>query len=226
MQIKKYILSLLIVLGVLAVGTAPVLAQDNPRVDRGWGMGMMKGVGANGTIGQVTAINGTTLTVVTKAKPGGTATTYTVNAANATVMKGGQTSTPSSFVVGDTVIIQGTISGTTITATVIKDGKAKPEQQIQGNGQPVIAGNVTAVSGNTITVSANNGSVVYTVDAMNAEVHANGAIGTISNIAVGDSVVVQGTVNGTSVIASSIIDNKKIGFFGGIMGFFKNLFRF
>ena len=69
---------------------------------------------------------------------------------------------------------------------------------------------------------------------------------TISNVAVGDNLTVQGTVNGSSVNASSVIDQKAKAsnstnnsgsnqkpqgdFMGGIMGgitnFFKHLFGF
>jgi hypothetical protein len=65
---------------------------------------------------------------------------------------------------------------------------------------------------------------------------------TISSIAVGDKVLVQGSVSGTSITASSVIDQAKPngnggengegngnahpGFFGSIGGFFKHLFGF
>lgn len=114
---------------------------------------------------------------------------------------------------------------------------------VQGNGQPVIGGTITAVSGNTLTIS-NKSGVTYTVDATNATIEKSGAKSSVSAIAIGDNVVVQGTVSGTSVVASSIIDRGATpvgaanatstraqgrgmgGFFGAIGGFFRNIFGF
>jgi len=91
----------------------------------------------------------------------------------------------------------------------------------------------------------NLGNISYSVNAASTTISKNGALATISSIAVGDYIVVQGTVNGSSVTASSIIDQvnttpssngngnngngKAIGhmnFFGSIGNFFKNLFGF
>ncbi len=116
---------------------------------------------------------------------------------------------------------------------------------IQGNGEPVIGGNVTAISGTTLTVT-NASNVTYTIDAASSTVVVKGVSSTFSNVAVGDNVIVQGTVNGNAVTASSIIDQgvKTMGasstaphmgggigagiggFFGSIGGFFKHLFGF
>ncbi len=164
--------------------------------------------GGMGIRGTVASISGTTLTVTSSQGFSSTTatTTYTVDASNATVTKSGQASSVSAIAVGDTVMIQGTVSGASVTATTIKDGVA--QQAIQGNGEPVVAGSVTAISGNSITIT-NKSNVTYTIDATNAKfVVAGVASPTISNVAVGDNLVVQGTVNGTSVTASSVIDQK------------------
>jgi len=50
--------------------------------------------------------------------------------------------------------------------------------------------------------------VTYTVDASNAKFQGPNTV-TIANISVGNSVVIQGTVNGTSVVASSIIEKQQ-----------------
>ena len=119
--------------------------------------------------------------------------------------------------------------------------------QIQGNGEPVVAGTVTAVSGSTITLT-NSGNVTYTIDATNSKFSTRNVQGTstISNISVGDRVIAQGVVNGTSVTASLVIDQGNAtqnnnqpgenndgqvkgnggGFFGSIGNFFKRLFGF
>jgi lipopolysaccharide export system protein LptC len=223
----------------------------------------MGGVGHTpGVFGTVSAISGSTLTVASKGFGSkATSATYTVDATHATVTKSGASSSLSTIVVGDTVAVQGTISGTTVTATTIRDGmmgrggmgRNKMNETsktqtggaapvIQGNGQPVIGGNVTAVNGSVLTVT-NKSNVTYTVDATNAVVEKGNATSTISAVVVGDTVVAQGTVNGTSVTASSVIDSGTPpapsttgttqthqsgvgGFFGGIGGFFHSFFGF
>jgi len=216
-------------------------------------------------IGTVSTISGTTLTVASKMKikdreeTASTTkiTTYTINAANATVTKNNATSTLSAIAVGDTVMIQGVVSGTTVTATTIRDGIAKLGKMsedknndsrgkslnlvIQGNGQPVVGGSVTAISGTTLTIK-NTSNVTYTIDALNAVIVKGNATSTLSNVAVGDSVIVQGAINGTSITATTVIDQgvPKIpnnsasstperrggGFFNAIGGFFSRLFGF
>ena len=251
-------------------------------------MGMQPGV-----FGTVTAINGTTLTVsgkqgrsfggapssntsgtptqTTPAAPVAPATVvYTVDASNATVRKNNATSTVASIVVGDTVAVRGTVSGTSVTATSISDGvmsmtrggnggrggpggmgsstrpTSMPASPITGNGQPVIAGSVSAISGNTLTVT-NKSNVTYTVDVTNAKIVQGQATITISSVAVGDNVIIQGAVSGTSVTASSVIDQKagqqgtaapggvngtssspapRGGIFGAIGSFFSHIFGF
>ncbi|HTP57197.1 MAG TPA: DUF5666 domain-containing protein [Candidatus Paceibacterota bacterium] len=214
------------------------------------GVMMGRGPGQNrGVVGTVASVNGTTLTVTGRAPKNGTATTYTVDASGATVTKNGASSTVSAIAVGDTVMVQGTVNGTSVTATTIRDGmpakkpQGTPNPVIQGNGEPVVAGSVTAISGSTLTI-ANKSNITYTIDASGATVVVKGASSSVSNVAVGDDVIVQGTVNGTSVVASSVIDQGgaaptattpwnhggapglHFGFFQGIGSFFKHLFGF
>ncbi len=205
--------------------------------------GGLRGLGVTGT---VSSISGTTIMVAGKTRPNGAAaTTYTVDASSATVIKNGQTSAVSNIAVGDTVMVQGTITGTNVAAKNIRDG-VPPQMQsaIQGNGQPVVAGKVTLISGNSITIT-NNSNVTYTVDATGAKFVVSGITSpSISNVAVGDNLVIQGTVSGNSVTASSVIDQKakanggstgnnsgaRPNFMGGMMNgignFFKHLFGF
>ena len=195
--------------------------------------------------GTVTAINGTTLTVTGKENPRQSTAegTYSVDASNAKVTKDHADATVSSIAAGDMVMVAGTVNGTTVTATMIHDGIGpKPEKPaFEGNGQPVVGGTVSAVSGSTLTIT-NKSNVSYTVDGSNAAVVSKGATAALSSVAVGDAVVVQGAVNGASVTASTIIDNGTIqtgaaasgngqesrghGFFGAIGGFFHSLFGF
>ena len=76
--------------------------------------------------------------------------------------------------------------------------------------------------------------------ASNAKIIQGPTSATLANIAVGDAVVVQGTINGTNVVATTVIDQShptdnasttpKKGmmhdFFGGIGSFFGHLFGF
>ena len=237
--------------------TAPAsqAVQGQPGQGGMWG-GHRGGHMRPGVFGTVASINGTTLTVTSKVGPqGGTATTYTVDASAATVTKSGAASSVSIIAVGATVMIQGTVSGTSVTAKTIRDGipqrgqggmngaGANANPIITGNGEPVVAGSVTAISGSSVTIT-NKSNVTYTIDASNAKIQYSGGAGTIANVAVGDNVVVQGTVNGTSVTASSVIDQGATpaagatatgtngqpaphrGFFAGIGSFFKHLFGF
>src|SRR6202044_3181521 len=121
----------------------------------------------------------------------------TVNAANATVVKNGATSTVSAIATGDTVSVQGTVSGDTVTATMIRDGVVPQGQgkgpgaggaiaSLQGNGEPVIGGSITAISGDTLTVT-NTSNVTYTVDATNATVIVKNATSSIADISTGDN---------------------------------------
>lgn len=235
------IASLALAVPAFAQGTQP-----------GWGFGRMGGqmgmeMRRNGVFGTVATINGNILTITangwSKDKTTTISTTYTVDATNAKVTKNGTASTVADIAIGDTVMIQGTVNGTSVTATTIRDGMMqKPDKEqnpvIQGNGQPVIAGTISAINGNTLTVG-NPSKVTYTVDTTNATVNKNNATSTLASVAVGDNVVIQGAVNGTNVTASSIIDhtapastsaNGKAkghsGFFGGIGNFFKHLFGF
>ena len=104
-------------------------------------------------------------------------TVYTVDATNAKIYKGSATTTVSvsGIAAGDTVMVQGTVSGTNVAATVIRDGiggmmgiqpgmpgkgfghgaSSTPSTTpiIQGNGEPVVGGSVTAISGTTLTVT-------------------------------------------------------------------------
>jgi hypothetical protein len=230
---------------------------------------------APGVFGTVASISGDTITVTSKGFGSNTtAKTYTVDATNATVTKAGAASTVSAIASGDSVMVQGTVSGTNVTATKINDGvvpgmggrgggpgmhggfasSTTPRTKMQaagianitGNGEPVIGGTVASISGTTLTVT-NKSNVTYSVDATNATVNKSGATSTISAIGTGDSVIVQGTVNGTAVVASSVIDQGVApaaststanpsastshgGFFGdllgGIGGFFQHLFGF
>lgn len=236
----------------------PAFAQDKgPDNDHGnkngW-QGMMRSPGQMkkfedmrpGIFGTVTAINGNTITVnvhktLATSSP---ATSYTVDATSAKVMKNNATSTVSAIAVGDSLIVRGTVNGTNVTATMIRDGvmmkgpgqggKGPQTLPIQGNGQPIVAGTISAVNGATLTITTTS-NVTYTVDTTNAKIYEGKDTALISSLTVGEHVLVQGTVNGNAVTASSVIGQKaqangtpkpQAGFLGGIGQFFMHLFGF
>jgi len=166
-------------------------------------------------MGTVTAVSGDDITL-TDSK---TNTTYTVDATNATITKRAApvaqgdkptstTITVGQVAVGDTLMVQGTVSGTTVTATKIEDGVGGfgggKGGMRGGPGGMGVQGTVTAVNGDTVTVTGKNGTI-YTVDATNSTVSKMETM-SVSDISVGDEIGVQGTVSGDSVTAKSIMD--------------------
>jgi hypothetical protein len=172
-----------------------------------------------GMIGTVTSVNGTTFTMTVKERSkkdeAEISTTYTVDASKATFVKRGTGASISTIVVGDMVMVMGPVTGTTIAAIRIMDEfpKAGEKKEMEtrkdpvfvGDGQPVVAGTVTAVSENTITIT-NKSNVTFTIDASTAKVDKAGVASTVANVAVGDMIIAQGTVNGSAVTASTIVD--------------------
>jgi len=74
-------------------------------------------------LGSVTSISGTTITLSGRITPGNNATsTYNIDASNAKIFKDKATSTISSIVTGDMIFVEGSVSGSNVTATVIRDG--------------------------------------------------------------------------------------------------------
>jgi hypothetical protein len=228
---KKYI-AIIIGLATVATigGTALAMTASAATSTATQSATQHKGVRKPGVMGTVSAVNGNSITVASKkftkgaagTTPTATTVTYTVDATNSTVTKSGAASTVSAIAVGDTVMVQGTVSGTNVAATSIRDGQFGNGQFGKGGMQgrkPGVVGTVSAVNGTTLTVTSkarpNKGSsttatvatpVTYTVDASNATVTKSGTASSVSAIAVGDTVMVRGTVSGTSVTAKTIMD--------------------
>lgn len=254
-QHKIFISSALIALS-LGAGALPALAAastDTTSVvtegrPSGRGMGMMER-GAPGVAGVVTAKSGTVLSLT----DGRSGTVYTVETSGATFSNAGAASTLADIAVGDRVMIEGTVSGTGVTATTVHEGgmmrggrggmmgnaSSSPMAAIAGDGKPVVMGTVASVSGASFTLTNNAGT--YTIDASNAKVVKPGVTSaTIGNVAVGDVVTVQGAITGTAVVASSVIDQTPVasatvsgsspdthrGFAGAFGRFFSKLFGF
>jgi hypothetical protein len=277
---KKYVSGFvgLAVLATLAVAV-PAMAATTTTAgtpSSAWAghAGGMHGTMKPGVFGTVSAVSGNIITVTSTHRMGprpttgslgssttGDATasttpistTYTVDATNATITKNNVAGTIGSIAVGDTIMAQGTLTGTNLVATTVRDGvmtrtpgvngqsgktPTPMTSPITGNGQPVIAGIISSISGNSVVIT-NKSNVTYTVDVTNAKIVQGQSTVTVSNLAVGDNVFIQGTINGNSVTASSVIDQKapsttttgttttqSKGFFGSIGSFFSHLFGF
>lgn len=215
----RYGVPLAAVAASIGIGFAGISAADTTSTTAPTSApsGMHRGM--PGVFGKVTAISGTTLTVAST-NPGknssSSTTTYTVDASSAKVMKGVAAATPatssvSAIAVGDSVMIRGTVSGTSVTATDIMDGLlGQGMPMMGGHGGPGMGrgqgvnGTVTAVSGSTITLTGKDGKT-YTVDASSAQLDKVSTI-TAAQVAVGDALSVDGTVSGTTVTAKHVMD--------------------
>jgi len=156
-----------------------------------------------GVRGAVTAISGTSITLTDKK-----GAIYTVDAASATVRKDKTAIQVADIKVGDTVLIEGVVSGNTVAAKSILDG-TMPMHPLMGKNKlaPGVTGTVSAVSGTTITL-ADKAGTTYAVDAANVKFPSGpfGLAESLGSIAVGDVISVRGTVSGTNVTATTIND--------------------
>ncbi|MBU6447879.1 hypothetical protein KGQ24_03525 [Patescibacteria group bacterium] len=223
---NKYILGIgtaTFILSAIGVGTS--FADSNH-------MWMWKDKPA--AVGTVTAINGNIITLT--AKNGTVYTVDASNASVTKITKSATGTKPTSaaisvgqITIGDTLMVTGTISSANITATKIIDGafawrhKENPQNENRLGFKPAAAGKVTAINGNVITLSGRDfttkSNTTYTVDAANATITklnppiSNGSKPTstpisVSQIAVGDMLIVQGTVSGTTIQATTIRDRQ------------------
>lgn len=165
-------------------------------------------------VGTVTAQSGTTITII-----GSNGTTYTIDAAHATIWKDKKEVTDASEIdVGENVVVQGTLSGSNVAATRIYVVDI-PETTANGG----IRGTVTAINDSHITLLSTSGTT-YSVDTNNADFKdRKGASETWSDVAVGEMVVVHGTVSG-SAIDADVVSEVRGGFFSRFGNFFKHFF--
>lgn len=203
-------------------------------------------------MGTVKSISDSTITIESKKfdpknKDSTETVTYTVNASDATFYKNKETAKLSDITVGERISVEGTLSGTSITATKIDIGGLGPKGgtmnsgNVKGTGEPVVMGKIVSVDtdAKTITIK-NNSDVTYTVDLSNAKLTKDGTAVDISSLATDNAVIVQGAVNNTTVTASSLIvdshsntnsqdstvNGQKVGFFKKVGNFFSKLFGF
>lgn len=157
---------------------------------------------APGVSGRVTAISGNSITLTSKSN-----ILYTVDVSGAKIVKNRNTIiTIADIKVGDTLMVQGTVTGTSVVATTVFDGKPLMGKKNMGNF-PGIMGTVSAVNGSTFSVTTKD-AVIYTVTTTNAKIVKGTppVATTVASIVNGDTVMVRGTVTGTTVTAESIFD--------------------
>ncbi len=167
---------------------------------------------ANVHSGTVTAVNGTVITM--SSKFGADLSVYAVDVSTAKISKGvGISGTPmavSDVKVGDRIMVTGSANGSSITASAVRDlGPKTPVESFLGG---LRFATVTAISGTTITGTSvfAKSQVTFTIDASSASIakgfSLNGSTIAISEIKVGDQLIVNGTVNGTNIKATEIRD--------------------
>ena len=177
-----------------AGGGAPGLGQNGGPVDadgRGFGPGG-PGRGDKHGFGQVsvTAINGTSLSLATE---DGWTRTISVTTAT-TITKGGAAATLADLVVGDTIHFRQTrnADGTfTITAIEIV--------------QPRVAGTVTAVGSDTITITLRDGTSQTVRTTGSTTYHVERADGTRASVTVGSTIVASGETAADGTLTASSV---------------------
>lgn len=149
----------------------------------------------NGTfVGTVTAVNGSSFTLQSKARG-----TQTINTTSATIFREGTASTSlSNIAVGQTVTVVGvwdrTNSNVTATRVTIKVSSLS------------ITGVLQSLSGSILSVTTAS-STVYSVDATNARItYKGGRKGNVSILQIGDSLSIYGkSVSGSTSITASLV---------------------
>lgn len=226
----------------LKIGSSEHEGDEDKNDDKG-------GEYSRGVYGSVTAVSGSTISV----RDSRTNVIYSVDTTNAKIDKNRVTIAVSGIMVGDMVLVEGKTTGTAVVATSVHDGvlvkgsadwkdnKEKDDKNNQmmfpeGNGQPIVGGTVSAVNASQVTIT-NKSNVSYIIDVINAKITKAGKVATKTDIVVGDTILAQGTINGTTVAAVSVIDQgvisidgshenngKKVGFFRRIGNFFSRMF--
>lgn len=151
-------------------------------------------------IGTVTAVTGTSMTIT--AMKG---STYLIDASDAAFAKGflktSSTMTIADVNIGDQIAIKGTINGTSVKASMVRDFGQKVETD-----KRIVKGTVASIGGSTIILNAATGTA-YTIDIGSAKL-IQGMMGmsslTIADIQTGDQLIVKGTTSGTAVTATAI----------------------
>ncbi len=142
----------------------------------------------------VTAVNGSTVTLL-----GSNGAVYTVSVTSATKIQAqdGTVLALSNIRVGDSLKVKGTLSGSIITASSIVD-KSTIDSSFSQNGT------MSALSGSVITFVGEN-NVTYSVNTAGATINGSTDVSAqLAKFAVGDKLIVKGTLLSGTVTASKI----------------------
>ena len=164
------------------------------------------------TLGVISAKSENSINIVI---PNGTS--YVVSTTNAEIwVNKDKKATIADLIIGDKVLVQGDITGSSINAKRIMT------IHLPDN---MVIGKITNINGTTLTLTGSDNKI-YTVVASDADVKIKGdKDAQLSNLSVGSNVIIKGDVNGTNVTASTITEGKiKVGFFHRFGLFFKNIF--
>jgi len=159
--------------------------------------------------GTVASVNGNGAFTVTTGNSA--ANVVQTNASTSFKMRGNENASVADVIQGIKIAVKGMWDSTHSVFTATKVAivtKINPVKDWMANlmTQHVLNGKVTAVSGSTITVQGNNGTV-YTVQTASAKVYARGfALVSVGDVKVGDRVEVLGTISATSATAEIISD--------------------
>lgn len=196
---------------VASTNTSVVFARGHMRGGKPGFMGMNKPA----AVGTVTAISGSTITINGKDN-----ITYTIDAASAKISQGfgasATTLTIADIKVGDSIVVQGTVAGTSVTATTIMDGI--PTMPMH---QPMVGGVVAGVNGNSFTVTvqahpmrkniltaATPATQTFTVNTNSATTYTkDGKIATLADVTAGERIMIAGAVDKTALtVAATKVD--------------------
>jgi hypothetical protein len=223
---KKLIVSTLAI-SALLTGSAFAAESTSASSKVNTFMRHMRGLGTTETapaaFGKITAINGSSITISGKSN-----TTYTVDVSSAKFYRGKDTAiTLSDLAVNDMVVVEGTVNGTTITATVLRIGGPRgiPGGMPTMMGERGVMGTVSTVSGTTFTVAtpafvphmrgasstptivATTPTLVNVVTGSNTVFMKDGATSTIASVVSGSRVLVEGSKDaaGTTITATKVL---------------------
>lgn len=115
----------------------------------------------------------------------------------------------------------GAIAGYTGIVAAQSGTETSTERGMRG---PHVGGEITAISGTTVTLTDKRSGTSYTVETSGSTIMKGGASAELSSFAVGDHLMAEGTVSGTNVTATKIFGGMPHGGFGkhgrghGVMG--------
>jgi hypothetical protein len=147
---------------------------------------------AHGPGGVVTALTSTSITVTS---PSGTATTFTITSST-TVTKDRSATTLADLALGDEVHVMPSAAGSTTAARI-------------DIVQPSVMGKVTAVSGDSITVTGPNNTSATVIVSNATTYNKGGASATLADVTVGSSIFAEGSF--ASSTDTSTLDATSVG---------------